>query len=82
MSNKTIIAAAAIAVLGAVALAPVTASARIAGPSVSTNNVPSIGIRAQATPPRIKSDLKIKFNCYYSRQRNELGIWVTVRTCG
>jgi hypothetical protein len=82
MLNRTMIATLAAAVIGAAILSPVSAFARIAGPSVTVRTMPNVGVNVQAKPPMINSKFKIKFNCYYTRQRNELGIWVNVRICG
>ena len=83
MSRNALIAAAAFAAVAAISLAPAPVAAKSGGPTVNNNSVTPIGsVNVQATQPRIAPKVKIKFNCYYSRQRNELGVWVTVRICG
>jgi len=82
MLNRTILAALGAVALGAAMLSPVAAFAAAASPSVTIRSMPNAGVNLQAKPPTINSKLIIKFNCYYVRERNELGVWVTVRKCG
>ena len=40
-----------------------------------TPSIPDVKVRP------IMIDARIKLHCYYTRERNELGVWVTRRHC-
>jgi hypothetical protein len=81
MSRNALFGAAAVAAVAMTMIASAPAAAKAGGPRIGKTPA-GPGISVQAEQPRITPKVKIKFNCYYTRQRNELGVWVTRRICG
>ncbi|MGQ0686151.1 hypothetical protein [Bradyrhizobium sp.] len=71
--------------LAAALAAVLSVSAAQAGMN-NLNVSPGLSPRATPSIPDVKVrplmiDARIKLHCYYTRERNELGVWVTRRHC-
>jgi hypothetical protein len=69
--------------------AAVAAAVSVSAAQAGMNNLnvsPALSPRVTPSIPDVKVrpimiDARIKLHCYYTRERNELGVWVTRRHC-